>query len=75
VHHALARQDPAGTESKQMLMTVDLFPTIAKLIPRTCPSTRLTASMSGPINFRQRGAKNPTPPTGTTLESTSSRQS
>jgi arylsulfatase len=52
---------PAGTECKQMLMTIDLFPTIAKLIHADLPEHPIDGLDVWPIISRQRGAKNPHP--------------
>ena len=50
---------PAGTESKQMLMTIDLFPTIAKLIHADLPKHPIDGLDVWPIISGQPGAKNP----------------
>jgi len=50
---------PAGTESKQMLMTIDLFPTIAKLIRADLPKHTIDGLDVWPIISGKRGAKNP----------------
>jgi arylsulfatase A-like enzyme len=50
---------PAGTECKQMLMSIDLFPTIAKLIHADLPKHPIDGLDVWPIISRQRGAKNP----------------
>jgi arylsulfatase A-like enzyme len=50
---------PAGTESRQMLMTIDLFPTIAKLIGAKLPDHPIDGLDVWPIISGQRGAKNP----------------
>jgi arylsulfatase len=50
---------PAGTESKQMVMTTDLFPTIAKLIHAEVPKHTIDGLDVWPIISGQRGAKNP----------------
>jgi arylsulfatase A-like enzyme len=50
---------PAGTESKQMLMTIDLFPTIAKLIRTDLPKHTLDGLDVWPIISGKRGTKNP----------------
>ena len=52
-------QIPAGTESRQMLMTIDLFPTIAKLIGAKLPEHPIDGLDVWPIIAGQRGAKNP----------------
>ena len=60
VHHALARQDPRRhRESSQMLMTIDLFPTIAKLIHADLPKHPIDGLDVWPIISGKRGAKNP----------------
>jgi arylsulfatase A len=50
---------PAGTESKDMLMTIDLFPTIAKLIHADFPKHRIDGLDVWPIISGKRNAKNP----------------
>ena len=50
---------PAGTESRTMLMTIDLFPTIAKLIGAKPPEHALDGLDVWPIISGQPGAKNP----------------
>jgi arylsulfatase A len=50
---------PAGTESRQMLMTIDLFPTIAKLIQADLPKHPIDGLDIWPIIAGKRGAKNP----------------
>ena len=50
---------PAGTESKQMLMTIDLFPTIARLIGADLPRHTIDGLDAWPIISGKRGAKNP----------------
>lgn len=51
---------PAGTESKDMLMTIDLFPTIAKLIHADLPKHRIDGLDVWPIISGQPGkSKNP----------------
>jgi arylsulfatase A-like enzyme len=50
---------PAGTESWQMLMTIDLFPTIAKLIRAELPSHKIDGLDVWPIISHKHGAKNP----------------
>ena len=52
-------QIPAGTESWQMLMTIDLFPTIAKLIQADLPRHTLDGLDVWPVISGKRGAKNP----------------
>jgi len=50
---------PAGTETWQMLMTIDLFPTIAKLIGAPLPERPIDGLDVWPIISRKPGAKNP----------------
>jgi len=50
---------PAGTESKKMLMTIDLFPTIAKLIGAELPKPPIDGMDVWPVISGKRGAKNP----------------
>jgi arylsulfatase A-like enzyme len=50
---------PAGTDTRDMLMTIDLFPTIAKLCGATLPDLKLDGLDVWPIISRQAGAKNP----------------
>ncbi len=50
---------PAGTESKQMLMTIDLFPTIAKLIHGELPNHPIDGLDVWPIISGKRDAENP----------------
>jgi arylsulfatase A-like enzyme len=50
---------PAGTECNRMLMTIDLFPTIAKLIHADLPKHPIDGLDVWPIISGQRGAKNP----------------
>jgi len=50
---------PAGTESKQMLMTLDLFPTIAKQIGAELPKHGVDGLDVWPIISGKRGGKNP----------------
>jgi arylsulfatase A len=52
-------QITAGTESRQMLMTIDLFPTIAKLIGAELPQHPIDGLDVWPIISGQPGAKNP----------------
>jgi arylsulfatase A len=49
----------AGTESKQMLMTIDLFPTIAGLIQADLPKRPIDGRDVWPIIAGKRGARNP----------------
>jgi len=50
---------PAGTECTQMLMTIDLFPTIAKLINADLPKHKIDGLDVWPIISGKSGAKNP----------------
>ena len=50
---------PAGTECLDMLMTIDLFPTIAKLIHAPLPAHKIDGLDVWPIIARSRGARNP----------------
>ena len=50
---------PAGTDTMDMLMTIDLFPTIANLIGARMPDHRIDGRDVWPIISRQPGAKNP----------------
>jgi arylsulfatase A len=50
---------PAGTESKQMLMSLDLFPTIAKLIGAELPHHPIDGLDVWPIISGKHGGKNP----------------
>ncbi len=50
---------PAGTDTADMLMTIDLFPTIAKLIGAELPKHPIDGLDVWPIISRQPGAKNP----------------
>jgi arylsulfatase A-like enzyme len=50
---------PAGTDTGDMLMTIDLFPTIAKLIGAKLPDHTIDGRDVWPIISRQPGAKNP----------------
>jgi len=50
---------PSGTESKEMLMSLDLFPTIAKLIEAELPKHPIDGLNVWPIISGQRRAKNP----------------
>ncbi len=52
---------PAGTESRQMLMTIDLFPTIARRIGAPLPAHKIDGLDVWPIIAGRRGAKNPHP--------------
>jgi arylsulfatase A-like enzyme len=52
-------QIPAGTESWQMLMTIDLFPTIAKRIQAELPRHTIDGLDVWPIISGKPGAKNP----------------
>lgn len=50
---------PAGTKSGDMLMTIDLFPTIAKLIGAKLPNHPIDGLDVWPLIAGKRGAKNP----------------
>lgn len=50
---------PAGTESWQMLMTIDLFPTIARLIGARLPQHPIDGIDVWPLISGQSGAHNP----------------
>jgi arylsulfatase len=50
---------PAGTECNQMLMTIDLFPTIAKLIHADLPKHPIDGLDVWPIMSGKRRVKNP----------------
>ena len=50
---------PAGTESWQMLMSIDLFPTIAKIIHQDLPRQPIDGLDVWPIISGKRGAQNP----------------
>ena len=50
---------PAGADTWDMLMTIDLFPTIAKLIGAELPKRQIDGLDVWPIISRQAGAKNP----------------
>jgi arylsulfatase len=50
---------PAGAESKDMLMSLDLLPTFAKLIGAELPKNKIDGLDVWPIISRQPGAKNP----------------
>jgi arylsulfatase len=50
---------PAGTDTRDMLMTIDLFPTIANLIGAKLPDRKIDGLDVWPIISRQPGAKNP----------------
>jgi arylsulfatase A len=50
---------PAGADTWDMLMTIDLFPTIAKLIGADLPKRQIDGLDVWPIISRQPGAKNP----------------
>ena len=50
---------PTGTECNQMLMTIDLFPTIAKLIRADLPKHTIDGRDVWPIISGKRKAKNP----------------
>jgi arylsulfatase A-like enzyme len=50
---------PAGSDTWDMLMTIDLFPTIANLIGAELPKHQIDGLDVWPIISRQPGAKNP----------------
>jgi arylsulfatase len=50
---------PAGTETWDLLMTIDLFPTIAKIIDADLPKHRIDGLDVWPIISGKRHAKNP----------------
>ncbi|MEI7809427.1 MAG: sulfatase-like hydrolase/transferase, partial [Verrucomicrobiota bacterium] len=50
---------PAGADTMEMLMTIDLFPTIAKLVGADLPKNKIDGLDVWPIISRQPGAKNP----------------
>jgi arylsulfatase len=50
---------PAGTTSGEMMMTIDLFPTIAKLIGAELPKHRIDGLDVWPLIVGEPGAKNP----------------
>lgn len=52
-------QIPAGVESSDMLMTIDLFPTIAHRIGAALPQHQIDGLDVWPLISRQPGAKNP----------------
>ena len=50
---------PAGADTWDMLMTIDLLPTIAKLVGADLPKNKIDGLDVWPIISRQPGAKNP----------------
>jgi arylsulfatase A len=52
-------QIPAGTKSAEMLMTIDLFPTLAKLAGAPLPAHRIDGLDVWPLLAGTAGAKNP----------------
>jgi arylsulfatase len=50
---------PAGTDTSDMLMTIDLFPTIANLIQAKLPEHKIDGRDVWQVISRQPGAKNP----------------
>jgi arylsulfatase A len=52
---------PAGTDTWDMLMTIDLLPTIAKIVGVDLPEHKVDGLDVWPIISRQPGAKNPHP--------------
>ena len=52
-------QIPAGTTSDQMFMTIDLFPTIAKLVDAQLPAQKIDGTDVWPLIVGRPGAQNP----------------
>jgi arylsulfatase len=50
---------PAGTECDEMLMTIDLFPTIARLTGAPLPASRIDGRDAWPLLGGETGAKSP----------------
>jgi arylsulfatase len=50
---------PAGADTQDMLMTIDLLPTIAKVVGADLPTNKIDGLDVWPIISRQPGAKNP----------------
>jgi len=50
---------PAGTDTMDMLMTIDLFPTITRVIGAELPKHKIDGLDVWPLISRQPGAKNP----------------
>ena len=50
---------PAGANTWDMLMTIDLFPTIARLVGAELPKNKIDGLDVWPVISRQTGAKNP----------------
>ena len=50
---------PAGADTWDMLMTIDLFPTIARIVGAEMPKRKIDGLDVWPIISRQPGAKNP----------------
>jgi arylsulfatase A-like enzyme len=50
---------PAGSDTMDMVMTIDLFPTIARLIGAELPKHKIDGLDVWPLIARQPGAKNP----------------
>lgn len=50
---------PSNTRSDQMVMTIDLFPTIAKLVAATLPIHKIDGLDVWPILSGRRGSRNP----------------
>jgi arylsulfatase len=52
-------QIPAGTTSNEMFMTIDLFPTIAKLVDAKLPAQKIDGADVWPLIVGRPGAQNP----------------
>ena len=50
---------PPGTTSNDMLMSIDLFPTIAKVTGTDLPALTIDGRDAGPLVFGEAGARNP----------------
>jgi arylsulfatase A len=50
---------PAGTESRDMLMTIDILPTVAGLLGASLPRHGIDGKDVWPLISGRRGAKNP----------------
>jgi arylsulfatase len=50
---------PAGTQSHDMLMTIDLFPTVARLVGAKLPAHKIDGLDVWPLISRRSGARNP----------------
>jgi len=53
------RRIPAGSATNQMVMSIDLFPTIAKLVGADLPTHKIDGLDAWPLLSGRRGAKNP----------------